>query len=182
MNSPTAAPAAPAAAVTSGRWGGLLHAWLICGVLDIGAAFLNSYLQAGRTPLWLLQAVASALLGAASFQGGYASATLGLALHFFVAFNAAAVFWLLSRRFPVLWRHAVPAGLVYGAAVYGFMNCVTIPFASWFRSLYLHTPVVLAHAKFGWPQFIIHLTCVGLAIALAVKRFSRPGCETTNDK
>jgi len=27
------------------------------------------------------------------------------------------------------------------AAVYLFMNCVTIPFASWFRSLYLHTPL-----------------------------------------
>ena len=152
----------------------LLAAWLICGVLDINAAFLNSYLQAGRSPFWVLQAVASALLGRdAAFAGGWGVGALGLGLHFFVAFNAAAVFWLLSRKFPSLLRHAIPAGMIHGAAVYGFMNCVTLPFTSWFRSLYLHTPVVLAPARFGWAQFGIHLTCVGLAIALAVKYFSR---------
>jgi hypothetical protein len=164
--------AAPAAAETTG-WRGLFYAWLACGVLDISAAFLNAYWQSGRSPFWVLQAVASALLGRDAFAGGWAVGAFGLGLHFFVAFNAAAGFWLLSRRFPRLLRQVVPAGLLYGATVYVFMNCVTIPFASWFRSLYLHTPVVLAPAKFGWPQFVIHLTCVGLAIALAVKRFSR---------
>ncbi|MBI2498403.1 MAG: hypothetical protein HYV75_10995 [Opitutae bacterium] len=168
---PTSTPS-----IATPRPGGraLLAAWLVCGVLDINAAFLNSYLQTGRSPLWVLQAVASALLGKASFEGGAWASGLGLAMHFFVAFNAAAVFWLLSRKFPLLLRHAVPAGLVHGAAVYGFMNGVTIPFCSWFRSLYLHTPVVWTHAKFAGPQFGIHLTCVGLAIALAVKHFSRP--------
>jgi hypothetical protein len=151
----------------------LVAAWLICGVLDINAAFLNAWLQSGRSPGWVLQAVASALLGRDAFAGGWATGALGLGLHFFVAFNAAAVFWLLSRKFPLLLRHAVPAGLLHGAVVYGFMNGVTLPFASWFRSLYLHTPVVLAPAKIGWAQFGIHLACVGLAIALAVKYFSR---------
>src|SRR3989304_4623942 len=94
-----------------GRGGrALLAAWLACGVLDLTAACLNSWAQAGRSPLWLLQAVASALLGAASFSHGLVSAALGLALHFFVAFNAAAVFWLLSRRFPRLLHQAVAAG------------------------------------------------------------------------
>lgn len=150
----------------------LVAAWLICGVLDINAAFINSYVQAGHGPLWVLQAVAGALLGKASFDDGYWAGALGLAMHFFVAFNAATIFYLLSRRWPVVLRHAIPAGLVYGATVYLFMNCVTIPFCSWFRSLYLHTPVTWAHAKFGWPQFFIHLTCVGLAISLTVRQFS----------
>lgn len=151
----------------------LVAAWLICGVLDINAAFLNAWLQSGRSPVWVLQAVASALLGRDAFVGGWEVGGLGLGLHFFVAFNAAAVFWLLSRKFPLLLRHAAPAGLLHGAAVYVFMNCVTLPFSSWFRSLYLHTPVVLTPAKFSWAQFGIHLTCVGLAITLAVKHFSR---------
>ncbi len=164
----------PSSAVPPPGGRALLAAWLICGVLDINAAFLNAWLQSGHRPLWVLQAVAGALLGKDSFAGGFWVGALGLALHFFVAFNAAAVFWLLSRRWPGLLGHAVPAGLLHGAAVYGFMNCVTIPFCSWFRSLYLHTPVVWTHAGFGWPQFGIHLTCVGLAISLAVKWFSRP--------
>ena len=53
------------------------------------------------------------------------------------------------------------------------MNCVTIPFCARFRSLYLDTPVNWAQANFAWPQFGIHLTCAGLAISLAVRRWSR---------
>lgn len=151
----------------------LIAAWLICGVLDINAAFISAWLTADRSPMWVLRAVAGALLGKASFETGPWVGGLGLGLHFFVAFNAAAVFWLLSRKFPALLRFALVAGPVYGAGVYLFMNCVTIPFCSWFRSLYLDTPVNWAHAKFAWPQFGIHLTCVGLAIALAVRRWSR---------
>jgi hypothetical protein len=153
---------------------GLLYAWLICGVLDINAAFISSYLVADRSPMFVLRAVAGALLGKASFDAGPWVGVLGLGLHFFVAFNAALGFWLLSRKFPILLRHAFVAGPVYGAGVYLFMNCVTLPFCSWFRSLYLDTPVNWSHAKFGWPQFGIHLTCVGLAIALSTRRFSRP--------
>ncbi len=167
VNSPT-----PAAGFID--WPAFLPAWLVCAVLDINAAFLNSYLTAGHSPGWVLQAVASALLGKAAFDGGAGVQALGLGLHFFVAFNAALVFHRLSRKFPGLLRHAVPAGMLFGFGVYLFMNCVTLPFCSWFRSLYLDTPVVWAHAKFGWPQFGIHLTCVGLGIALPMKLCARP--------
>ena len=152
-----------------------LAAWLICGVLDINAAFTSSYLQAGHPPEWVLRAVASALLGKASFDYGAWAPALGLGMHFLVAFTATLIFWLLARKFPLLLRQAVPAGMLFGFAVYLFMNCVTLPCCSWFRSLYLDTPVVWAHAKFGWPQFGIHLTCVGLGISLPMNYFSRRG-------
>jgi hypothetical protein len=152
----------------------LVAGGLICGVLDINAAFLSAYLTAGRSPMWVLRAVASALLGRdAAFGGGAWVGALGLGMHFAVAFSATLIFVLLSRKFPALLRQAVPTGMIYGLGVYLFMNCVTIPFCSWFRSLYLDTPVNWAHAPFGWPQFFIHLTCVGLAISLAVRRWSR---------
>lgn len=154
-------------------WRPVVAGGLACGVLDISAAFLNAYLTAGRPPEWVLRAVASALLGRdLAFGGGAWVVLLGMAMHFLVAFSWAAVFYLLSRRFAVLIRHAVPAGLVFGSGVYLFMNCITLPVCSWLRSLYLHTPVNWAHAPFGWPQFIIHLTCVGLPISLAVRHWS----------
>ncbi len=172
--SPTSeTPAAPPAGGPI-CWRALLAAWLLCGVLDINTAFLNTYVQTGNGPFWVLQAVAGAVLGKASFAGGFWVGALGLALHFFVAFNAAAIFCALSRWWPVLVRRAVPAGLLYGAAVYLFMNLVALPFTGWFRSLYLHTPVVYA-PRLSWAQFGIHLTCVGLAISLTVRRFSRAG-------
>jgi hypothetical protein len=155
-------------------WRPLVAGGLICGVLDINAAFISAYLVAGRSPMWVLRAVASALLGRdAAFNGGAWVGALGLAMHFLVAFTATLIFVLLTRKFPVLLRQAVPAGMIFGLGVYLFMNCVTIPACSWLRSLYLNTPVNWAHAPFGWPQFGIHLTCVGLAISLSVKRFSR---------
>jgi hypothetical protein len=46
-----------------------------------------------------------------AFQGGLATAALGLGLHFFIAFTAAAVFYAASRKLPTLQRH----GLIWGA-------------------------------------------------------------------
>lgn len=155
-------------------WRPIIAGGLICGVLDINAAFLSAYLVADRPPLWVLRAVAAALLGRdLAFSAGPWVGVMGLAMHFLVATTWTTVFYLLSRKFPVLLRHAFVTGPLYGAGVYVFMNCVTIPFCAWFRGLYLGTPPNWAHAPFGWPQFGIHLTCVGLAIALAVRRWSR---------
>lgn len=155
-------------------WRPIVAGGLICGVLDINAAFISAYLAADRTPPWVLRAVATALLGRdQAFSAGAWVEVMGLAMHFLVATTWTTVFYLLSRKFPGLLSHAFVAGPLYGAGVYLFMNCVTIPFCSWFRGLYLGTPPSWAHAPFAWPQFGIHLTCVGLAIALAVRRWSR---------
>src|SRR3954470_7679947 len=90
-------------------WRPLLAGGLICGVLDINAAFVSAYLTADRTPMWVLRAVASALLGRdAAFAGGAWVGGLGLLMHFSVAFTATAVFVGLSRKFSVMLQHAVP--------------------------------------------------------------------------
>jgi len=60
-----------------------------CGVLDITAA-LVVYGFFGIKPLRLLQGIASGLLGRRAFDGGLATALLGLVCHFFNAFSAAA--------------------------------------------------------------------------------------------
>jgi hypothetical protein len=155
-------------------WRPIVAGGLICGVLDINAAFLSAYFAADRTPAWVLRAVASALLGRdVAFSAGPWVGVMGLAMHFLVATSWTTVFYLLSRKFPALLKHVVPAGMLFGLGVYLTMNCIVLPLCSWFRSLYLSTPVNWAHAPFGWPQFGIHLTCVGLAIALSVRRWSR---------
>jgi uncharacterized membrane protein YagU involved in acid resistance len=43
---------------------------------------------------------------------------------------AAAVFVLASRRLETLKTHAVLAGLLYGAAVYFFMNYLVLPLSA----------------------------------------------------
>src|SRR5256885_16452725 len=99
-------------------WGGL-----VCGILDITAA-LVVYGAMGAKPLRLLQGIAGGLLGPRTYSGGIATALLGLLCHFVIAFSAAAVYVGASRLAPVLVRHAIPFGALYGIAVYFFMQGV----------------------------------------------------------
>jgi len=147
----------------------ILWAGLVCGCMDITAAFIDVGVNFGRSPLWLLQNVASALLGPASYEGGVPTAALGLLIHFSVAFTWTTIFYLLSRRFPGLLRQAVLSGLLYGAFVYFFMFRVVLPLTIQLKSLYLTTPF-----NHNWPllrlsQFFVHLGCVGLPIALVIR-------------
>jgi hypothetical protein len=97
---------------------------------------------------------------------------LGVVLHFTMALTVATGFYVLSRRYPALLRHAVPAGLLYGLAVFVVNNFGTVLLLSWFRSLYLHTPILFKR-PIGWSQLIIHMFCVGLPIALVLRRCAR---------
>jgi hypothetical protein len=152
----------------------ILYAGALVGVLDITAACINARVIAGLMPARVLKGVAGGLLGRSALEGGFATATLGLAMHFTMALTVATIFYVLSRRFPLprkLWG-VVTVGLLYGGAVFAVNNFVTAPFLSWVRSLYLHTPI-LFKPPMGWSQLVIHLFCVGLPIALVVRRYSR---------
>ncbi|HEY1250644.1 MAG TPA: hypothetical protein VGH97_05605 [Thermoanaerobaculia bacterium] len=152
-------------------WGGLL-----CGVLDIAAAFVLSWKLARVGPIRVLQGIAEALLGPASYQGDGAAAALGLLTHFGVAFFWAAVFALLCRRFPQLLRPSVPAvlvALVYGAVVWIVMYRVVIPLVPVVNALYLKT-FDRTIPKLRFRQVVVHFLCVGLPIALAARKAACP--------
>jgi hypothetical protein len=151
----------------------ILYAGMLVGVLDITAACINARVLAGVTPPHVLQSVAGGLLGRGTYNGGFATAALGLAMHFTMALTVAAVFYALARQFslPKKLLGVVAVGMLYGAAVFAVNNFATAPFLSWIRSLYLHTPI-LFKPPMGWPQLIIHLFCVGLPIALVMRQYS----------
>ena len=140
-------------------WGGLA-----AGVLDITAAFVNSGLR-GRTPMWVLQSIASGMLGADAFRGGFRTAVLGAALHFSIAFVACAVYVAASRRINLLVQRAIICGLLYGVAVYVFMYLVVLPL-TFHRSFVSPISAVAIGLS-------IHMVCVGLPISLVVRRCAR---------
>jgi len=151
----------------------ILYAAVLVGVLDITAACINLGVAYGFGPLRVLKGVAGGLLGRSAIEGGFATAALGLAMHFTMALTVTTIFYALSRRLPLpqkLWG-VVAVGLLYGAAVFTVNNFATAPFLSWVRSLYLHTPI-LFRPPMGWWQLIIHLFCVGLPIALVMHRYA----------
>lgn len=135
---------------------------LACGVLDISAALIR-YRQVGVGPERLLQGIASGMLGPRAFDGGAATAFLGLCCHFFIAFAAASVFVLLSRRAAFLVEHPIISGAVYGWIVYFFMQLVVLPLSAIGRS-----PHSLSMTFIG---LAIHTVCVGLPISLVASRF-----------
>jgi len=148
----------------------ILTGWLICGVLDISAACVQAWIQAGRAPADVLRGVASALWGRDALTAGAGMATIGLAMHFTVALTATLVFYALSRRITVL--GAAPVwiiGPLYGIVVFAAMNYGTLPALSWVRSLYLHTPPRWP-GSMSWPQLAIHMVCVGPPIVWGVRR------------
>ena len=156
------------AQVSSGQ--AILTGWLLCGVLDITAACVQAWIQAGRSPAMVLKGVASALWGRAALDAGTGMAAIGLAMHFTVALTATLVFYALSRRVPLLLTAPLLiVGPLYGVLVFATMNYGTLPLLSWVRSLYLGTPPRWP-GSMSWPQFFIHMVCVGLPIVWGVRR------------
>jgi len=145
-------------------WGGLS-----AGVLDITAACLNAAWRNGSSPVRVFQSVAGGWLGTATFQGGGKTAALGLAFHFLIATIWAAVFTVSSLQWPVLRQRALLSGVLYGSFVYLFMYGVVLPLSA-YHTKFLNQPV--SQLLTSW---LIHVSCVGLPIALAAQRFLKPG-------
>lgn len=154
-----ATPTLKTSALRAIFWGGLG-----CGVLDLSSA-LVAYgwrVKLIRIP----QSIASGLLGPAAFQGGIPTAALGIALHFLIAFSAAAVYYLASRRLAFMRLRPLLAGILYGEAVFLFMHFVVIPLSHARQSpLSMSLPFLIA-GPLGHPFF------VGLPIAFAVRRYA----------
>jgi hypothetical protein len=140
----------------------ILTAGLIAGALDI-LYVIVFYGVRGVPATRILQGIAAGLLGReAAGKGGLATAALGLGLHFVIALGAAATFYAVSRRLRVLVERPVIGGLVFGVAVWLFMNLIVLPLSA-------NPPRTFPPAQW-MPVFIAHLVCVGLPIALIVRR------------
>ncbi|HET9399547.1 MAG TPA: hypothetical protein VFO34_01230 [Candidatus Acidoferrales bacterium] len=158
------AQASPLAAVKSSgssAFKAIFLGGLLVGVIDIAYAIL---VYSPRHPVRILQSVGSGIFGRNSFKMGAESAIVGLLCHFTIAIGAAAVYYLASRKIPFMTEHAVIAGMIYGALVYGFMHLVVLPLSA----------APAGHAAFIYKacEFVEHWFGVGLPIALSVRRYA----------
>ncbi len=132
---------------------------LIAGVLDLTQACI---LFGWKIPL----SIAAGLLGRQAFHGGAGTYVLGVLLHFFIAFSAAAVYYAASRRLSFLTEHALVCGLFYGAAVEEVMTLVVLPLSA----LHERGPYELHDLILG---LLVHMVVVGLPISFSVRRFAK---------
>jgi hypothetical protein len=145
----------------------ILFGGLIAGACDITYAFIFYYLRSGLTPVQILQSVASGALGADAFKGGLPVAALGAFFHFLIAYIWATLYYLASRKLPLLARLPYICGVVYGLLIYVFMNYVVVPLsAAPFKG---NTPSTATLVT----GLLIHMLGIGLPIALATRRYSK---------
>ncbi|HYC58290.1 MAG TPA: hypothetical protein VEK79_01870 [Thermoanaerobaculia bacterium] len=147
------------------KWQRILLATLVVGALDITEVMVFYGLQ-GVAPTRILQSVARGVLGRGAFEGGIATALLGLALHYFIAFVVVLVYVIASGKIAALRDAPIIGGALYGVAVYLVMNFVVVPLSA-----------------AGPPRFTMagvlnglfaHLFCVGIPTALFARAAYAP--------
>ena len=128
------------------------------GVLDLTSAFITFGWSVPR-------AIASGLLGARALHGGLTTWILGVLLHFFIAFSAAAVYCLSSGKLEFLKSHFLVCGLFYGIAVFLVMNLIVLPLSAvpWHIG-----PFPLRVLIRG---LLVHMVLIGLPISFSARKW-----------
>jgi hypothetical protein len=130
----------------------------IAGTLDIVAAFITFGMNSPKF-------IAAGLIGRQAIRGGAPAWIFGLLLHFFIAFSAAAIYCLASRRLGFLKEHFVVCGMFYGIAIYLVMNLVVLPLCA----LHATGPYQLRALLQG---LIVHMFLIGLPISFSLRKLS----------
>lgn len=137
-------------------------AGFVAGTIDIGSAALIN----GQAPGVILQAIASGVLGSASFSEGARSEVLGLGLQWMMALIIAALYVAAANLLPVFRRAWVKGGLLSGVVIFAVMNYVVVPLSAVGRA-----------PRFSAPKFCENLVAMfifGLIIAYCARRDAAP--------
>jgi hypothetical protein len=145
------------------RIGLVVAGGLVAGALDIFYAWAFWAIKAGASATRIFQSVATGVLGKAAFEGGAATAALGLTLHMLIAVAMSFAYYLVATRVPALVRRPLAFGAAYGAFLFAFMRFAVVPLSA------------AGKAGAGDPLWIgltivAHMVLVGIPIALFARR------------
>ena len=140
----------------------ILVGGVITGVIDLLYAMV---VYSPHRPLLIPLHIATGVLGASAYKEGVPTVILGVMLHFVIAIGAATVYYLASRRLPLLVERPVICGMIFGGLVYFFMHLVVLPLSA---VAHHQTPFI-----YQATEFVEHWFAVGLPIAFSVRHYSR---------
>ena len=142
------------------RW--VVVGGVLAGAYDIAFACIYWALARAVPAERILQSIASGLLGKASYQGGWSTALMGLALHFFMTLLMSFAYYAVARHVAVLWRRPMALGASYGALLYAIMNFAVVP---------LSNAAVRGAGNdlWTWLSVVAHVVLVGIPIALSTR-------------
>ena len=148
---------------------------LFIGLLDLMFAFTFYGLILGVPLLRIFQTVAAGVLGKPrAYAGGVTTFLLGIVLHFVVATCIAAVYYLATLVLPVLIRHPVVSGLIYGMVAYFGMKYIVTPLSAiGAKGTLPRMPILLT-------ELVGHALLVGLPVALLAYRSAGANKDSSN--
>lgn len=104
----------------------ILVGGLIAGTVDIGAASLIGM----ASPLAIMRAIASGLIGKAAHGGGPPVELLGLLLQWAMGVLIAAIYMLATAAVPGMRRRWIPTGILAGVIIYFVMVYLVLPLSA----------------------------------------------------
>jgi len=128
-----------------------IHHWIVITLIQ-------------KTPfISVWQYIASGALGNAAFEGGIATALLGVFFHLIISFAVAGVFILSADRIPLLRRYAIVGSPLYGFGVFIVMNLIVTPLSA-------APPLPAPTLPWFIEAIIEHVLFVGLPLGIIVRR------------
>ncbi|HYV95168.1 MAG TPA: hypothetical protein VE978_25555 [Chitinophagales bacterium] len=133
----------------------ILASWLVAGTLDVTTAIVvYSLILHKASAIKILQGIASGIYGKDSYSGGVATAMVGLAFHYLIAFSFAILYFLIFPKLAFLKKNWIISGLLYGLFVWLVMNLLVIRL------------VFPAPKPITWESFLIGATILMIMIGL----------------
>jgi len=153
-------------------WRKIAIGTVIVGALDITEVMLFYAFYRGVAPTRVLQGVAAGLVGRGeAFEGGIATAMLGLVIHFCIALVVVTLYHLAARRWRVLAERPIVMGALYGLVVWTVMTFGVLPLTATGGGRMGAWPVTLN-------VILAHVFCVGIPAALTA-RYSSSSSPST---
>lgn len=148
------------------------QSWLLPAILTGGfLAGTIDAISAFHTFGWgMTYGIASGVLGAKAFPpagGGATIWTLGLMLHYVIAFSAAAIYCVSSRRLTFLKQHLIFGSIACGIGVHLVMNLVVLPLSA------VPFPVGPFTAQNLRSGMLFHIGLIGVPIATSLWFFAK---------
>jgi hypothetical protein len=131
----------------------------VAGLLDMTSA----YVTFGR---FMPLGIAGGLLGAAARHPAVGPYILGLAIHYFIAFSAAAAYCIASRKLVFLRESFFVCGLVFGVVFFLFMQLVILPLSA-YHAMGPYTYRGLVQG------LLAHMFLIGLPISTSLRMLSK---------
>jgi hypothetical protein len=145
----------------------LLRTIVLGGMLIFIIQFIHQWIVAtllqGNPFILVWQYIASGALGPAAFEGGVATAMLGVVFHLMISFLIAGVFILIADRTPLLRRYAIAGALLYGFGAFVVMNLIVVPLSA-------APPLPAPTMPWLLEAVVEHILGIGLPLGILVRQ------------